>query len=103
VSTFGPDPPRWAGFVASTPFLYWFIALATIPLEMLFPLVLFSHTAARILVPLMFLGHVLIVPVFGLFFFNIPLLLLFVDWDWAAQRVGDMVRGRWRSEAGEPP
>src|SRR5262249_16493113 len=27
VSTFGPDPPRWAGFVASTPFLYWFIAL----------------------------------------------------------------------------
>jgi hypothetical protein len=81
VATWGPNPPPWAAFVATQPMLCWVIAVATIPMEVLFPLVLFSRTAARIQVPLMLLGHLLIIPVFGLFFFNIPLLLLFVEWD----------------------
>lgn len=102
VATFGPEGPSWAGFVASRPLLYWLIAVATIPAEVLFPLALFSRTAARIMVPLMLLGHLLIVPVFGLFFFNMPLLLLFVDWDWAVRRLRELVRKSRRDESLEP-
>ena len=102
VATFGPEGPPWAGFVASRPLLYWFIAIATIPAEVLFPLALFSRTAARIMVPLMLFGHLLIIPVLGLFFFNIPLLLLFVDWDRAVRRIRELVRRPRRDEALEP-
>lgn len=101
VATFGPEGPAWAGFVASRPLLYRLIGVATIPAEVLFPLVLFSRTAARIMVPLMFLGHLIIIPVLGLFFFNMPLLLLFVDWDWAVRRIRDLMRKPRRDEAPE--
>jgi hypothetical protein len=88
VATWGPTAPPWAAFVAAQPALCWVVAIATIPLELLFPLVLFSQTAARVLVPATLIGHFLIIPVFGIFFYNMPLLLLFVDWDGAGRWLG---------------
>jgi hypothetical protein len=85
IATWGPTPPPLAAFAAAHRALCWAIAIATIPLELLFPLVLFSRTAARVLVPATLIGHLLVVPVFGLFFYNMPLLLLFADWDAAAR------------------
>jgi hypothetical protein len=103
-ATWGSSPPPWAAFVARQPLLCWLIALATIPMELLFPLVLFSPTAARIQVPLMLLVHLVIIPVFGLFFFNMPLLLIFVDWD-AVRRRFRAARSVMRRERGDlgPP
>jgi hypothetical protein len=81
IGTWGPTAPPWTAFLAAQPALLWTIAGLTIPLELLFPLVLFSRTAARILVPATLIAHLLVIPAFGLFFYNIPLLLLFADWD----------------------
>ena len=41
----------------------------------------FSRTAARVVVPIVFVMHLVIFQVMGVFFPATPLLLLFVDWD----------------------
>jgi hypothetical protein len=69
-----------ASVLAGSTMVCWIIAIATIAIELLFPLVLFSSTARRILVPAAFIGHVGIALALGLVFLNWPLLLLFVDW-----------------------
>jgi hypothetical protein len=87
IGTWGPTAPPWTAFLAAQPALLWAIAIVTIPLELIFPVVLFSRTAARLLVPATLIGHLLVIPAFGLFFYNIPLLLLFADWDAVGRRL----------------
>ena len=54
--------------------------------ELAFPLVLFSRIARRILLPLAAVFHVANSLLFRIFFQNVPLLLLFVDWDGLRRR-----------------
>lgn len=80
--------PPWALWVASSSVVCWALALATMTLELLFPLVVFSRTAARILVPLALLFHFGILETLRYVFLSAPLLLLFLDWDALHRRWG---------------
>jgi hypothetical protein len=72
----------WTLTVAASPVLCWGIAISTLVVEFFFPLVLVSRTARRILVPMAFLGHIGIVYTLGISFPSLPLLLLFINWEW---------------------
>ena len=61
-------------------------AVGTMALELTFPLVLVSRTAAKLLVPLVFVAHIGVALTLGIFFLSTPLLLLFIDWEWVAAR-----------------
>jgi len=75
------DAP-WATRVASNSALVWLIALATLSLELLFPLAIVSRKARWILVPAALIAHWLRTRIYGFYFMSWPLLLLFVNWDW---------------------
>ena len=66
--------------LAASPTACGIIAVTTIVVELLFPLVLVSTVARRVLVPLAVIGHVGIALALGLVFPNWPFLLLYVDW-----------------------
>jgi hypothetical protein len=70
-----------AAVVAESRAACWTIAILTMLVETLFVLVPFSRWAARILVPLAALGHIGVVMVLGIVFLNLPLLLIYLDWD----------------------
>jgi len=57
------------------------LAWAGLLLEFAFPLVLWSRTARRVLLPAAALFHLANSVLFRIFFQNVPLLLLFVDWE----------------------
>jgi hypothetical protein len=88
--TWGVTTPL-AAMVADSRLACWTIAILTMLVEVLFVLVPFSRWAARILVPLAALGHIGIVLVLGIVFLNLPLLLIYLDWD----RVDHSLRARW--------
>jgi hypothetical protein len=67
--------------------LCWVIAAATILLELLFPVVLVSLAARRILVPAAVIGHFGIMLAMNIAFLNVPQLLIFVNWNWLRQRL----------------
>lgn len=71
------SPAYW---VARSPLACSAIAILGLAFELLFPVVLFSRRARRILLPLAFLFHVANSVLFRIFFQNVGLLLLFVDW-----------------------
>ncbi len=73
--------PPWSLLVADSLVICWTIALSTFVLELFFPLVLVSRNARRVFVPLAFIGHFGIVKTLGITFPSVPLLLLFVNWD----------------------
>jgi hypothetical protein len=79
--------------VSGSPAACWAIAILTMLIETLFVLVPFSRWAARVLVPLAALGHIGIVMVLGIVFLNLPLLLIYLDWD----RLDERLRARWAS------
>lgn len=75
------DPGASLGYtVARHPALCGFIAGAGIVFELAFPLVLFSVAARWILIPAAVLFHVGNSLLFRIFFQNVLLLLVFVDW-----------------------
>jgi hypothetical protein len=50
-------------------------------MDFAFVIAVFSRPAARWIVPLVFVLHLLIYEVMGVFFLAMPLLLLFLDWE----------------------
>ncbi|MCU1227516.1 MAG: hypothetical protein JWO97_400 [Acidobacteria bacterium] len=86
-----PDAtPPWAHWFIGHPLLCWLGALAGVMMDFLFIFTLFSPRAARILVPLVAVTHLVVVKVLGVVFPAAPLLLLFVNWEW----LFDALRGR---------
>ena len=67
--------------LAAHPWACGLMAWAGILFELSFPLVLFSGTARRLLVPAALLFHAANAAVFHIFFQDTALLLVFVDWD----------------------
>jgi hypothetical protein len=67
------------------------LAWGGLAFELVFPAVLFSATARRVLVPAAVLFHVANAVLFRIVFHNTALLLLFVDWDavWPGRTAAD--------------
>ena len=86
-ATWGNLTPPLAATVAANPALCWAIGIGTLAAELSFPLALVSPVAARLLVPLMFAGHLGIAAVYGIYYFNLPMLLVFVDWGRVVARI----------------
>lgn len=80
-----------APWVAQRPLVCRLIALGTLALEGLSPLVVFSRAFAMAFVPAALVFHIGIVLVIGYFFPSLPLLLLLLDWDGLGRRL-DPVR-----------
>lgn len=78
--------PIWADWFVGNELLAWGGALAGIAMDLFLISVVFSKRAARILVPLVAIVHLMVIPVLGVVFLNLPLLLLFVNWDWVQER-----------------
>ncbi len=68
-------------------------AAFTLLLEFGFILVLFSRVARRILIPATLALHIGIAVSMNLTFVSALLLLIFVNWDWVAQRIGGKPAG----------
>jgi hypothetical protein len=78
-----PDvTPPWAHWFVGHPTLCWLGALTGVAMDFLFIFALFSPRAARILVPLVAVAHLVVVKVLGVVFPAAPLLLFFVNWEW---------------------
>jgi hypothetical protein len=75
-----------ASWVADRPLVCGAIALGTLALEALSPLVVLSPAAAMAFIPAALAFHIGIVLVIGYFFPSLPLLLLLVDWDGIGRR-----------------
>lgn len=80
-STWGVRAPL-APMLIRNEWLCWAIAIGTLVIELSFPIVLVSRTAAKVLVPVAFISHIVIAYALGIVFLSLPLLLLFVDWEW---------------------
>jgi hypothetical protein len=75
-----------AAWVAARPLVCGAIALGTLLLEGLAPLVILSPAAAMAFIPAALVFHLGIVLVIGYFFPSLPLLLLLLDWDAMGRR-----------------
>jgi hypothetical protein len=76
------DPAAsWGYAVARHPLACSALAWAGLALEFAFPLVLFSRAARWVLLPAAAFFHAANSILFRIFFQNVPLLLLFVDWE----------------------
>ena len=75
-----------AGWVAERPLVCGGIALGTLLIEALAPLVVLAPAAAMAFIPAALVFHTGIVLVIGYFFPSLPLLLLFLDWDRVGRR-----------------
>ncbi len=78
---------RPGAWVASVPALNMIAAAGTIIFEASFVTVMFSRTARRVLVPAAFAFHLGIVFTLNLTLPAMPLLLVFVNWDWLRDRI----------------
>lgn len=88
----------WGYALARHPALCAAVAWTGLVFELVFPLVLFSDRARRVLVPLALAFHAANSVLFRIFFQNAPLLLMFVGWDGLVRRVR-----RRAAPAGAPP
>jgi hypothetical protein len=75
-----PPQASWGYALAREPLLCAAVAWLGLALEFAFPLVLFWKASRWVLLPVAFLFHVANSVLFRIFFQNVPLLLLFVDW-----------------------
>lgn len=81
-------PAQSAGYaVAQWPLACAAIAWGGLGFELAFPLVLVSALLRRLFLPLAVVFHVLNAWLFGILFQDLPLLLVFVDWDGLRGRV----------------
>lgn len=76
-----PPGASWGYALAREPLLCAIVAWAGLALEFAFPMVLFWKRARWLLLPAAFLFHAANSVLFRIFFQNVPLLLLFVDWN----------------------
>jgi hypothetical protein len=74
-------PGSWGYWLASVPAAGVILAWGGLLFELVFPAVLFSRVARRVLVPAAFVFHVANAVLFRIVFHNTALLLIFVDWD----------------------
>jgi len=82
-----PSPETSLGYaVAGSPLACAFLGWAGLLFDLGFPLVLFSAAARWILLPAAVVFHVGNSVLFRIFFQNVTLLLLFVNWDAALPR-----------------
>jgi hypothetical protein len=82
-----PDAvPPWAQFFIDRPPLIFLGAVAAAAIDFVPIAAVFSRRAARIVVPMLLVGHILIVRVLDVVFLNLPLVLLFVNWEWLFAR-----------------
>jgi Vitamin K-dependent gamma-carboxylase len=88
ITGWGITHSRWALGVAARPWMCWTLAIATFCFELLFPLAVFSHRARRVLIPVALLFHLGNALLLDIIFPSEALLLLFVNWDWVAERFG---------------
>lgn len=79
--------PAWAEWFVGHPFLCWLGALTGMAMDLGFILAVVSRRAARIIVPITAIAHVMIAGVLNVVFLGTPLLLLFVNWDWVFARL----------------
>jgi len=100
-----PAAASYGYALAGQPLACGVLAVAGLALEFAFPLVLFSSAARRVLLPLAALFHVANSLLFRIFFQNVPLLLLFVNWDAVLARGGGEGRAASVTAAGgrRPP
>jgi hypothetical protein len=77
----------WGRLIAQSLTLSWILAIATLTLEFLFPLVLFSRRARWVLVPAALAAQFLRMRIYGLYLIGWPLLAIFVNWDWVLDHV----------------
>ena len=75
-----PPQASWGYALARQPLLCVALAWVGLALEFAFPLVLFWKAARWVLLPAALLFHAANSVLFRIFFQNVPLLLLFVDW-----------------------
>jgi hypothetical protein len=83
-----------AAWVAQRPVVCRLIALGTLALEGLSPLVVFSRAFAMAFVPAALAFHIGIVLVIGYFFPSLPLLLLLLDWNALGRRLDPVEHDR---------
>jgi len=78
--------PPWSRLVAASAALCQAGVFAAIFLDFVLVLLAFSPRLARIAVPILVAGHLLVIEVMGVVFLGLPLLLLFVNWGALARR-----------------
>lgn len=84
-----PFPPASFGYaVAAVPVLCGSIAWAGLAFELGAPAGLFTRAGRRVFLPVAGLFHLANSLLFGVFFHNVTLLLLFVDWEAVQSRLG---------------
>jgi hypothetical protein len=71
----------WAHLFVGRPLLCALGGAAGLFMDFFFAVAVFSRRAARWVVPVVFVLHLLIYEVMGVFFLAMPLLLLFLDWE----------------------
>ena len=79
--------PTLAHALAKFPWICSAIAVAGLLFELAFPVVLFSRRLRRIFIPAAFFFHLANWLVFHIYFQNVFLLLIFVNWDWVVARL----------------
>lgn len=73
--------PAWAHWFVGSPWLCALGGGAGLFMDFAFVAAVFSRRAARLVIPAIFVLHLLIFQVMGVFFPATPLLLLFLDWE----------------------
>jgi hypothetical protein len=87
ITGWGVTHSRWALLVAARPWMCWTMAIATLLFEPLFPLAVFSRRVRYILIPTALLFHIGNDLLLDIIFPSEALLLLFVNWQWVAERI----------------
>ena len=83
-----PDSvPPWSHYFVGNPMLGWAGAFVGVAMDFLFIVAVFSRRAARVIVPLAFVAHIAIIEVLGVVFLDMPMLLLFVNWEWLTSKL----------------
>jgi hypothetical protein len=90
--------PPWAHLFIGRPLLCALGGAAGLFMDFAFVAAVFSRRAARVVVPVVFVLHLLIFQVMGVFFPATPLLLLFLDWEKLDRRLRSPGRGVDRVE-----
>ena len=86
--------PPWSHYFLGRPAVAWAGALSGVFLDFFFILAVFSRRAARVIIPIALLLHILIVPILGVVFLDTPALLLFVNWEWLRSKVRGTANGQ---------
>ncbi len=86
--------PAWAHWFVGSPWLCALGGAAGLFMDFAFVAAVFSRRAARFVIPAVFVLHLLVFQVMGVFFPATPLLLLFLDWDALDARLRRRVRSR---------